>query len=239
MWPFARMKLRTTLLVICLSVAPELWAQTRPIYFLLGPSPVAVGAEQIRQSEGATVIPLTKASDIAHARKLIEAPATTGFAHPVVRVRAGKNGINRNYFESGWLEYSWYPYQVVAFADGIGANTATNPKLLESSVNWSNPTAWDETKTVGFADLTVVQELGVSPVFLTVRRGENTWEFDWVALQPMDGDFTLEMTASLDPSSWQPVPGDWPSQMTHWTVDASALANQDSFFRVRIDLPDG
>ena len=233
------MKLRTTLLVICLSVAPELWAQTRPIYFLLGPSPVAVGAEQIRQSEGATVIPLTKASDIAHAHKLIEAPATTGFAHPVVRVRAGKNGINRNYFESGWPEYSWYPYQVVAFADLIGGSTATNPKLLEGSVNWSNPTAWDETKTVGFADLTVVQELGASPVVLRVQRGADAWELDWVALQPIDVSFTLQMAPELEPSGWQPVPGVWPSQVTHWTVKTSDIPSRTVFFRVRVDPPNG
>jgi hypothetical protein len=232
------MNLQTTLPLIFLFFASALRAQTTATYFLLGPSPLAADAEQIRKNEGTAVIPLIKPSDIAHARKLIEAPAITGFAHAVVRVRAGTNGINRNYHEAGWPEYSWYPYQVVAFADGIGGNTATTPKLLESSVNWSDPAAWDETKTIGFADLTVVQELGVSPVFLSVRRVADIWAFDWVVLEPINGDFTLETTASLDSNSWQAVPGDWPSQVAHWTVQASALPNQASFFRVRIDLPD-
>jgi hypothetical protein len=214
------------------------WAQTSPIFFLLGPSPVGPGAEQIKQSEGAAVIPLTKASDIAHARKLIEAPATTTFAHPVVRIRVGRMGINRNYFEAGWPEYSWYPYQVVAFADLIGGSTASNPKLLESSVNWSNPAAWDETKTVGFGDLTVVKELGPSPILLRVQRGADVWEFDWVALQPIDVDFTLEMAAKLEASAWQPVPGNWPAPGRHWTVKASDLPNQVVFFRVRVDPPE-
>jgi hypothetical protein len=225
-------------LLVCLFFAPELWAQS-PIYFLLGPSPVLAGAERIKQSEGSAVIPLTKASDIAHARKLIEAPGTTGFAHPVVRVQTGKIGINRNYYEAGWPEYSWYPYQVVAFADVIGGNTATTPKLLESSVNWSSPGAWDETKTVGFADLTVVQELGPSPVLLRVQRGADGWELDWVALQPMEVVFTLEMAAQLEPNAWQSVPGSWPAPVTHWTMKASDLPSQAVFFRVRLDLPNG
>ncbi len=205
---------------------------------MLGPSPVAPDPEKFRRTEGATVIPLTKASDIAHARKLIEAPASTTFAHPVVRVRAGKNGINRNYYETTWPEYSWYPYQVVAFADVISGNTATNPNLLESSVDWSNPTAWDETRPVGFADLTVVQELGVSPVLLKLERRTDSWDFDWVSLQPINGDFTLEFSADLNSADWQPVPGDWPSQRTHWTIAASDLPNPTSFFRVRVDLPE-
>jgi hypothetical protein len=229
------LKTRTILFVGCFCYGLEVWAQS-PIYFLLGPSPVGTEAEQIRHSEGATVIPLTKTSDIAHARKLIEAPRTTGFAHPVVRVRAGKIGINRNYYGDGWPEYSWYPYQVVAFADLIGGNTASTPKVLESSVNWSDPAGWEETRTVGFADLTVVRELGVSPVLLTVRRGVTTWEFDWVTLEPRN--FTLEMAALLD-GSWQPVPGDWPSFVRHWTVDANALPNQTAFFRIRMDPADG
>src|SRR5438876_8810684 len=84
------------------------------IYFLVGPKPGSHDTDS-------AVIPLSKPEHIEHARELIaNGPNPNGEPNrstAVVKVRAGKIGINRNYLDPKLPEWSWHVEEVYSFGD--------------------------------------------------------------------------------------------------------------------------
>jgi hypothetical protein len=223
--------MRTTFRLALLSLLSLCLAPAETIYFQLGPYPLA---EEGKERVGSAVIPLTRPEHIAHARDLIlRGPTVNGEPNqPIVgaRVRAGKDGINRNYSDPRLPEWSWHVYEVYGFADAIGGPSGASPKLLEEMIS-QNPDAWNERRPVSFTSVTVVRELGPHPLFVSAFWDTGKLQFYWTPLGTNFASCTLETTDSLGHPDWRPVPGQWPAQTNHCSLRAPAGANQ--FFRVR------
>ena len=206
------------------------------IYFLLGAEPYRY-PDEMKKLIGTAVIPLSDPEHIAHARDLIRrGPSPNGESNrPTVSllVRAGKNGINRNFYEPGSPEYSWHPYLVRRFADIVLQPVDTTPKRLETTVDWSDPAAWNEDRLVAFSDLTVVRELGPNPVFLSVNESASDLQFSWNVPNTNALSFTLETKTTVTGNAWSAVPGQWPSVTNSWTMPKTATAG---FYRIRLHV---
>src|SRR5688572_30762823 len=160
--------MKTTLIRLAALVSFGSLCYGETIYFLLGPDPRLPAPEELERL-GSVVIPLSDPLHIAHARGLLNHTVQTS-RRVLMRIRAGKNGINRNYYAPGWPEWSWHPFEVTDFGDIISAGSEWTPIRLETTRNWSEPDAWEEERGVGFPSFTVVRELGPAPVVLSVIR---------------------------------------------------------------------
>src|SRR5947208_291443 len=104
------------------------------IYFLLGPIP------GIAENDSA-VIPFSKPEDIDHARDLIlRGPSPNGEANramAAVSVKAGKDGINRNYLDPRLRAWSWHVDEVLGFWDDAVPEIEVTPTGLERSFDWA------------------------------------------------------------------------------------------------------
>src|SRR5688572_28129955 len=224
--------MKRTLISLASLVAFVSLCNAETIYFLLGPPPVAPNADSIKK-RGSVVIPLSDLSHIAHARGLINGTVNTA-KHAGMYIRAGKNGINRNYYDPAMPEWSWYPLEVIRFADIIAQGTAWEPDRLERSINWSDPMAWNEARPVGFAELTVVRELGPAPVVLSVVQDGTRLHFNWNLIETTQAMFTLEQTKSLTNPVWQAVPGAGHVKTNAWMLDLGS--ERSVFYRVAVTL---
>ena len=118
-------------------------------------------------------------------------------------MRPGKNGINRNFYEPDYPEYSWHPYSVSDYVDIVSPVISTWPNRLETEVDWSNPNAWNQERPVAFDELTVVRELGPNPVFLSVEEVKNDLHFTWNLPNTNGLSFTLESSATVGSGDWR------------------------------------
>ncbi len=224
------MNFRALIAGFALAISSSLFAETN--YFLLAPYPDARSLDRDRLA-GTAVIPLTVPEHIAHARDLIQrGPLIDGEPNaPIVggHVRAGKDGINRNYFDPELPEWSWNVYEVYGFSDIIGGPSAASPASLEQVIT-GNPAAWNEKCPVSFFGLTVVRELGHNPIFLSIIGRNNALDLSWSAPVTNGISFTLESTGSLSHPAWHSVSGASFLTANHCTVKCSGT---NRFYRVR------
>jgi len=201
------------------------------IYFLVGPLSGNV-------AEASMVIPVSKQEHIAHARDLIfRGPIVDGEPNrpfPVVRVRGGKNGINRNYLDPRLPEWSWHVDEVLDFADYAAEVIVMNPTALETGVDWSKDDG-TVTSVWAFVWHTVTRELGPVPLYLSsVPDGQNL-QFYWTGLGT-NYVYTLEAKELLTGTSWSPLPGAaWPLKTNHWTLPLTNATAR--FYRVGAKQP--
>jgi len=216
-------------LAVAACLACPIRGDSAEIYFLLGREPLPGGYEYGRQI-GSAVIGISDPDQITHARELITYGLAAGRPFPLVRVRAGHNGINRNYYEPSLPEWSWYPYEVITFSDIILEQISTSPKRLEAQVTGS--AQWDSSRPVGFDELTVVRELGATPVYVSAIKNGNRLDIYWATPLTVTVAFTLESSSSLTLPSWQTIAGPFGPGANHWSVDLNKAT--DGFFRVRL-----
>lgn len=198
------------------------------IYFLVGPQPESPQQDSL-------VIPLAKPEDIEHARDLIvRGPVVNGELNrpiPVVGIRGGKDGINRNYLDPRLPEWSWHVVEVFGFGDVVAAAIMWDPTSLETQFDWSQSSL---SFTVGFAGYTVVRELGPAPLYLSIVPEGDNLQLYWTGLGT-NYVYTLEGRDSLASTNWSALPdASWPQQTNHWTLakaDASAR-----LYRVRAEV---
>ncbi len=145
----------------------------------------------------------------------------------MVRVRGGKNGINRNYLDPKLPEWSWHVEEVTGFGDISIPELFASPSGLET-IDWSNTSG---TSDWFFGGYTVVRELGPVPLYLSViPEGENI-QFYWSGLGT-NHVYTLEENASLGSTNWFALPGAaWPLKTNHWTLPQTNPSAR--FYRVR------
>lgn len=162
------------------------------------------------------VLPLTRETDISHARALIN--GNTSIASTVLAVvSAGTNCINRDYSTPTLREWSWHVVDFHKFADAITEAIQITPDQLESR-DWSRPYP----QYAGFHDMTVVRELGQKPLEMRIQMSGETISVFW-SCPGIDWVYILE-TAMLpisndSPQQWFPIQGAaWPQATNSWQI---------------------
>lgn len=176
--------------------------------------------------------------DIDYARLLISAegrgPLTNGAngIHTIVVANcvSGKDGINRNYRDPKFPEWSWHVSQFLAFADITAEALDGDPTYTEYIVSNAPP---GQSFEIGYWGYTVVQELGPAPLLLSITPEGQNFEFYWSA-PGTNYVYTLEGSESPVGINWFAITGpSWPLVTNHWSLPrTNALAY---FYRVRAE----
>ena len=196
------------------------------IYFLMGPISESV-------AEVSVVIPVSKPEDIEHARDLIINPPRDGKPNryqAVLRIRGGKNGINRDYLDPRLPEWSWHIEEVLGFGDITAEGIQTTPTYLEERFDGS---MHDGTSNWAFPSYSIAREIGPYPLYLSIMPEGDQLQFYWSGLGT-NHVYTLEYTESPAGTNWTALPGaDWPLNTNHWILPQ--MNETVSFYRVKAE----
>jgi len=183
------------------------------------------------------VLPLTKQEDIDHARYLISL-GRAAFQDPskrplvVAKVGPGKDGINRDYLNPRFPEWSWHVVEFREFGDRTIEIIDGSPTDVENDPNWYFGTDGRQ-GFIGFWAYTVVRDLGPAPLFLSILPNGQNLQFYW-STSDTNHVYTLEVKESLASTNWFPIQGaTWPLKTNQWSL---SLTNAPSrFYRVRAE----
>jgi hypothetical protein len=215
------------------------------VYFLIGVPPGRDGWPD------SYVLPLSEQGDIDYARYLISAGRsgelngmrTIVFANCLT----GNDGVNRNYVDPKFYEWSWHVSQFLAFGE-VGAEILDGtPWYTEYLCAGTPPPGpWSGLVTplpghvppgepfeIGYYNYTVVRELGPAPLFLSISSEGENLQIYWSAPGTNTYLYTLERVDSLSGGNWSAVPGPWRLQTNHWTL--TRTDGPTGFFRVRAE----
>ncbi len=184
------------------------------IYFLVAKPKVNDAVVQ----RDSYILPLSRPEDIDHARYLISLGRSIfeddGVLHRTIvgaRVGPGKDGINRNYFDPTFPEWSWHVVEFLEFSDVSADILNGSPTELEDDPAWYS--GIDPRRGgIGFWAYTVVRELGPAPLFLSVVPDVNNVHFYWSGIG---------------------TGASWPLNTNHWTIPLTNAAG--AFYRVRAE----
>ena len=203
-------------------------AEDQPIYFLVGPV--------LRASDhnDSYVVSISKPEDIEHARYLIKSGAALGHqadeATVVARVTRGSDGVNRDYLDPTFREWSWHVIEFLGFADYVAEVLDGTPTLLEAEIKTRVST---EPFNIGFNSHTIVRELGPAPLYLSAIPALSDVALYW-SWPGTNYVFTLEITEGLSSMNWIAVPGfQWPVRADKARLPKGEVSG---FLRVRADL---
>jgi hypothetical protein len=195
------------------------------IYFLVAEP--AFRPEEVRRKDS-YVLPLSREEDLEYARYLIERNRL-GFLDGdetivVARVLAGKDGVNRNFVDPIFPEWSWHVEEFLGFAAYTAEILDGWPTGLEGMTGGAE---------IGFWAYTVVRELGPVPLYLSVLPQDQDLQFFWSGVGT-NHVYTLEGKQSPAGTNWFPLPGaDWPLRTNHWTLARTNAT--PGFYRVRAE----
>ena len=201
------------------------------LYFLVAEPPGRVVGHD------SYVLPLSKQEDIDHARYLISLGRSVFVDPPkaalvVAKVAPGKHGINRDYLNPSFPEWSWHVVEFRGFGDATIEILDGAPTEVENDPDWylSND---GRQGLIGFWNYTVVRELGPTPLYLSIIPEQQDLEFYWSGLGT-NYVYTLEEEESLAGTNWFAVPGiSWPLKTNQWSL---SLTNAPArFYRVRAE----
>jgi hypothetical protein len=201
------------------------------IYFLVSTWP---GDENFNHDS--YVLPLSQAQDIDYARHLI-ASGQMGFVdtdRPIVLANclSGGDGMNRNYVDPTFREWSWHVSQFLKFVQLTIETLDGWPGWTEYQYSNSPP---GEPFEIGYWAYTVVRELGPTPLFLSILPDGDNLQFYWSA-PGTNYSYTLEGSPSPGGTNWFAIPGgSWPLMTNHWTLPRTNTPAH--FFRVRAVAP--
>ena len=217
---------RALILILCLVKLKA--AET--IYFLVAEPPGrALGYDSY-------VLPLSKQEDIDHARYLISLGQSdfsgSHAALVVAKVGPGKDGINRNYVDQRFSEWSWHVVEFRGFGDRTIEILDGAPTYVENDPSWYLGNDGRQ-GLIGFWNYTVVRELGPTPLYLSIIPEQQDLQFYWSGVGT-NYLYTLEEEESLASTNWLAVPGTaWPLKTNQWSL---SLTNATSrFYRVRAE----
>jgi hypothetical protein len=206
-----------------------------PTYFLVGEQKPLALAPYAKHD--CYVLPLYRQQDIDHARFLISKYHLGVVAvsnNPVVVAWAirGKDGINRNFLDPRFQEWSWH-VEFVAFTEGTPETWDGWPTYTES-VFEDSPYVHEKTK-IGYWDYTVIRELGPVPLALSIIPDGQRLQFYWSGLG-RNYLYTLESKTSLTGANWSaPANVIGPRHTNHWTLPRPARGT--GFYRVKAEQP--
>ncbi len=181
------------------------------VYFLVGDFP---GGPPSHESY---VLPLSRADHIAHARDLIARGPAAGQALVVAYIGRNDSGINRNYQDPRFPQWSWEVTNFVGFAD-------VTAEILDGRP--SQPPAYE----IGFWSYTVVRELGPAPLYVSLVPSVQGLHVYWSGLGT-NWAYTLESSGSTLATNWAAIPGvPWPLKTNHWLT---ASPSGTRYYRVQ------
>ncbi|PYJ56874.1 MAG: hypothetical protein DME24_20965 [Verrucomicrobia bacterium] len=184
------------------------------------------------------VLPLSKQEDIDHARYLISLGQSVFLgshaALVVAKVGPGKDGINRDYVDHRFPEWSWHVVEFRGFGDRTIEVLDGAPSYVENDPDWYLGNDGRQ-GLIGFWNYTVVRELGPMPLYLSVIPEGQNLQFYWSGVGT-NYVYTLEGKESLASTNWLAFAGAaWPLKTNHWALP---LANTSArFYRVRAESP--
>jgi hypothetical protein len=177
------------------------------------------------------VLPLSKPEDIAHARYLISlGPSVWDGPEPPPAIVGAKisyerDGINRDYRDPMFPQWSWHVVEFLRFAD-------ISAEILDGSPTSVEDGRYTGGELIGFWRYTVVRELGPVPLYLSIVPDDQHVQVYWSGLGA-SYVYTLETKRSADSQSWVAVPGaEWPLATNQWTLP---MTNAEGFFRVKAE----
>jgi hypothetical protein len=180
-------------------------------YFLVGPLPESA------------VIPIFTSQDIQRARDLL----TNGqgaWCLANASVGCGKDGINRNYCDPTFPEWSWHVVKFNAFPDLCAEGIMLSPGEVESLFHGCETTG---TNGVPYTPFPIcfqglLRELGPAPLAISAISDGKNLQLYWSA-PGTNYTFTLEYSEFPGGTNWFAVPGvSWPLETNHWVVPAKS-----------------
>jgi len=177
-----------------------------------------------------------KEEDIDHARYLISLGSSV-FSAPyqalvVAKIGPGNDGINRNYIDQRFPEWSWHVVEFLGFSDRSliildGCSTS-----IENDPVWYRGES-PRKGVIALWNFTIVRELGPAPLYMSiVSEGQNLQVY-WSSVGT-NYVYSLEGKESLASTNWLAIPGaSWPLSTNNWTVlQTNATAR---FYRVKAE----
>jgi hypothetical protein len=219
------LRLLILLLIAMVALAQVKGGETN--YFLVGEIGDGFGRND------SYVLPLSNADDIEYARYLVMRnrlrfiPVVPEDCLIVVAcVAAGKDGINRNYLNPKFPEWSWHVTEFLGFAQLTAEVYDGGPTQVETG----HYSGWP---LLGFWHYTVIRELGPVPLYLSIIPEGPNLQFYWSGVGT-NNVYTLESKDSLLSTNWSAVLGaPWPLNTNRWTLPQTNV--NASFFRVKAE----
>ena len=220
----------------CLSpvAADETNETNETIYFLVAaPGPVP----GTYLNNDSYLLPLSKQEDIDHARFLISLGRSVfSEAHQTIvgaRVGPGKDGINRNYLDPKFPEWSWHVVEFFEFGDYSIEILDGGPSGVETDPDWYMADPDGRHGLIAFWQYTVVRELGSVPLYLSIVPDGQNLQFYWSGVGT-NYVYTFEGKESLASPNWLAIPGgSWPLKTNQWTLPRTNATAR--FYRVRAE----
>jgi hypothetical protein len=214
---FSQAWLSLVLFLSCVAQAPG--AETT--YFLI--------ADRIGPPRESYVVPMTKAEDIAEARRQLYEVSQIERRGLVVQIERGKDWINRNYVAPGAPSWSWHVIQFNLFADSSSRRDGRPSDVEQELEIWLAP---PEDGIVFLTYYTIIAEIQ-PPVILSVQPGSSGNELRWHSFGT-NFLYTVETSSTAGPESWAPAPGTtWPISGTNWVDTITNTTRR--FYRIRGD----
>lgn len=239
---------RTLLTLISIALGAQLHAET--VFFVVGPQG---GKPSVGSSfTNSFLIPLSDPVEIADGRYLSSAvdntsavghlPISRGDIRPLVRIRLGTDGTNRNVMVSDQPLWSWHVEKVVGWTDAFTPEYPYHdPEDLEREVVAGRI---EDGFVVAFSGgYTVISELTDKLVLYIYQKPGSTrllfyWTHgeleDWTAA-PAQRKYLLEWTPKFDAPDSKVIGEDEP-WVTRWSsrqIDIPAEVLGGGFFRLR------
>jgi hypothetical protein len=177
------------------------------------------------------VLPLSKAEEIAEARRqLIDIPLGQ---RPGLTFRAvaGSDSVNRNYLATDAPFWSWHVTELVNFIGSGSGLFPGSPTNLEHGVEgWLRQTKG----LMSFYYYVIADEI-TAPfgIAISVQQIDGILTLAWSDMG-LSFIYTVEESDSFSPGVWKPVPGEsWPRAGTKWQTTALTSTR---LFRVKAQM---
>jgi hypothetical protein len=186
---FSQAWLSLLLFFSCVAQAPG----AERTYFLI--------AERIGPPLESYVVPMTKAEDIAEARRQLYEISQIERRGLVVQIERGKDWINRNYVAPGAPPWSWHVIQFNFFADTSGRRDGKPSDVEQELEIWLAP---PEDGIIFLTYYTIIAEIQ-PPVILSVQPGSSGNELRWHSFGT-NFLYTVETSSTADRKAGRPRP---------------------------------
>lgn len=205
------------------------------VYFIVG----EVGNGLIDRSKGSYVVKITNPDDIAHARAIIaQGDAFIGARIVSCAIRAGADGINRDYLYGETPEWNWHVTEFIGFSEFTIEILDAWPVYVASDVDeWIRITRGfngdPSIGYIGFWGYTVVAELPVEPRVEEVAMIEEQVVLKLKRLS-VDHEVEIFVADTLESGGWTPQQiflADHPTKSVQIPLSENAV---QQFYRVEV-----
>ena len=168
---------------------------------------------------------------IEFARSYLMPNSTNEQRFALVRIAAGRDGINRDYLAPGAPQWSWHVVEFIDFAEAVGESIMTTPSFIETHLtNWIA----SHNGLAAFPHKPAMELKSLPPLSAWMNGSPGRLRLTWSDLG-VQYVYTVEVSDSMT-GNWSPAPGGaWPITATDW-LDTAVRVSGTRFYRVRAEL---